>query len=176
MLGCVFPDIRRIDENIKRKETHLCHEVLDLNFDNLSSFEAGWKFHLYCDMKREEILTKHDFYSIDNAGDFAGTANKLLEDELLYDYYNNWEKLVLYFNNVPQIKLGINVSRETFEFWYAIIARYLEKKPDNKTMHVVLSKQPTLVAKADGIIDAVSKLREDKKAVEILRKVAEEII
>lgn len=176
MLGCVFPDVRRIDHNIKRAETHLCHDCIDMNFEKLNSFEAGWKFHLYCDMKREEILNRHNFYSIKGAGEFAGTANKLLEDELLYDYYNNWEKLVLYFNNVPKMETGIDVSRETFELWYAIIARYLEKKPDNKSMHVLLSKQPSLVAKADGIIDAVSKLREDKKAVEILRKVAEEIV
>lgn len=176
MLGCVFPDIRRVDENIKRKETHLCHECLDLNFENLSSFEAGWKFHLYCDMKREEILTKYRFYEIDGAGEFAGFVSKILEDEILYDEYNNWEKLVLYFNDAPKIEPGIDVSRETFEFWYAIIARYLEEKPSNRTMHIFLSKQPSLVEKADGIIDGVSKLREDKKAVEILRNVAEEII
>src|SRR5512135_2285635 len=95
MLGCTFPDIRRIDPSVKRKETHLCHECLDMDFSNLTSFEAGWKFHLYCDMKREEILNKYDFYSIRHAGDFANLAAKLLEDELAYESYNNWEKVCL---------------------------------------------------------------------------------
>jgi len=176
MLGCVFPDIRRIDENIKRKETHLCHAVLDLNFENLSSFEAGWKFHLYCDMKREDILNNHKFYEIEGAAEMAGLAAKLLEDELVYENYNNWEKIRLYFNNAPKIDPGIDVSPETFGMWYAMLSHYLEKKPDNKSIHIFLSKQPSLVEKADRIIDEVSKLREDKKAMEILRKVADEIV
>ena len=176
MLGCVFPDIRRIDSSIKRKETHLCYDCLDLNFENLTSFEAGWKFHLYCDMRREEILTGRGFYEIEGAAEFSGFVGKILEDELLYDEYNNWEKLVHYFNNAPKINPGIEVTQETFDLWYAIIAKYFEKKPDNKTMHIFFSKQPSLVEKADGIIDGVSKLRKDTKAVEILHKVAEEII
>jgi len=176
MLGCVFPDIRRIDHSIKRKETHLCHECLDLNFENLSSFEAGWKFHLYCDMRREEILNGYNFYSIDGTGDFGHFASKLLEDELVYENYNNWEKICLYFNNPPQVKIGIDVTRETFEMWYSVVAKYFEKKPDNSTMHIFLSKQPSLVEKADGLIDSVSKLREDKKVVEILKKVANEMV
>ena len=68
ILGCLFPDIRRVSENIKRKDTHIPEEILenvtsikkrnsiDLDFTGLTSFQAGWKFHLYCDMKREEIL------------------------------------------------------------------------------------------------------------------------
>ena len=61
ILGCVFPDMRRIDGNIKRKDTHRHYDPLDLDFSGMTAFEAGWKFHLYCDMKREEILNKYDF-------------------------------------------------------------------------------------------------------------------
>jgi len=44
-----------ITENIKRSDTHSVFSPIDLNFSGLSSFQAGWKFHLYCDIKREEI-------------------------------------------------------------------------------------------------------------------------
>lgn len=176
MMGCIFPDIRRIDENIKRKDTHLCYDCLDLDFKGLTAFQAGWKFHLYCDMRREEILNKYKFYDLKNTADFWHQPAKMLEDEILYEEYNNWEKLVHYFNNIPLTDTGINVSHETLALWYAITAKYIEKKPDNKSMHIFFSKQPSLVEKADGIIETVDKLRKNAKVAEVLKKVKEEII
>lgn len=174
--GCIFPDIRRIDETIKRKDTHLCYENCDLNFEGLPPFQAGWKFHLYCDMKREEILNKYGFYLISGTGEFYHLPDKLLEDEILYDQYNNWEKLVYFFNNIPPIENGINVSYETMSLWYAISAKYMEKKPDSKAMRIFLSKQPSLYEKVTGIIESVDKLRKNERVIELLKKVAQEII
>lgn len=176
ILGCVFPDIRRIDEAISRRETHMKFDAVDLDFSGLTAFQAGWKFHLYCDMKREEILNNYDFYDLDGAGDFANVANKLLEDELLYDRYNNWEKLFHYFNHLPAVDSGLEIRREVLEVWYAILAKYVEKKPDGKSMHIFLTKQPSLAEKADGIIQSVENLRKNKKAVKILERVVEEIV
>jgi hypothetical protein len=176
ILGCVFPDIRRIDRNIKRKDTHRNHDPLNLDFHGLSAFEAGWKFHLYCDMKREEILNKYGFYSLPGTGDFWNISSKLLEDEVVYDTYDNWEKLVHYFNNVSSVVTIPGVSRETFSLWYAILAKYIEKKPDSKAMRILLSKLLSLAEKADSVVQSVDALRENKKIVEILKKVAEEIV
>lgn len=177
ILGCVFPDIRRIDGTIKRSETHLRFSPIDLNFENLNAFESGWKFHLYCDMKREEILRDYNFYSLEgNKSEKWLHPAKMLEDEILYDEYNNWEKIVAFFNNPPQIKLDFNVSRESFNLWYAMIARYLEKKPDEKSIHIFLLKQRGLQGRVDEIIKTVSIVRANKKAVEILRRVVDEIV
>jgi hypothetical protein len=78
---------------------------------------------------------------------------------------------------MPKIKTGIDViSRETLELWYALIAKYVEKKPDDKSMHIFLSKQPALVEKADKMIESVERLRRKEKAVEILGSVVDEIV
>jgi hypothetical protein len=175
-LGCIFPDIRRIDPGIKRKSTHLNFSPLDLNFERLTSFEAGWKFHLYCDMKREEVLNKYKFYSLKNSDDYYNLPAKLLEDEVVYESYNNWEKITSYFNNPPYIDLGLSIKPETFRYWYAVIAKYLEAKPNDKTMRVLINKQPSLISHVDTIMESVISLRKNKKAVEILKKVKEEII
>ena len=175
ILGCVFPDIRRLAENLTRKGTHMAFDHIDLNFEGLTSFRAGWKFHLYCDMKREEILNKYDFYKIAGEAGKSWQANKMLEDELLYDVYNNWEKLVHYFNNAPMVELPAGVSRPSFELWYAIVARYIEKQPDDRTMHIFVSKQPAF-KKADIIMARISELMKNKTAMEILKKVVEEIV
>lgn len=175
LLGTLFPDIRRITDEVTRYQTHQYFEKLDLDFKEMNPFEAGWKFHLWCDMRREEILNKYGFYKLSYTTDFDAPP-KLLEDELVYEKYQNWEKLRLILNNSPLIDLALVVSRGTLERWFAIIAKYLEKKPDDKTMKAFVFKQRSLRKRAQEIVDVVAKLRNNAKVVDILKKVAEEII
>jgi hypothetical protein len=176
LLGSVFPDIRRVAPDLRRRETHMILEKLDLDFSYLDSFHAGWKFHIYCDMKREEILNRHGFYDLQRTSDFWNQPAKMLEDELVYAEYNNWEKLASYFNDPPIVETGINVSRETFEFWYAIIARYMIQNPDSQTIRIFLSKQTNLAEISKDIVAVVDKLRQNDKVVELLKLVKDEII
>ena len=175
LLGCAFPDIRRIAENISRKDTHMRFSPLDLNFEGLTSFQAGWKFHTYCDMRREEILNKYKFYTIKDTDKFWNNPTKQLEDSLVYKDYNNWEKVISYFNNVPKIETGLNISQETLSLWYAVIAKYLEKKPDDKSMHIYLSKIG-FESEADEMILVIDKLRKNEKVIEVLKKIKGEIV
>ena len=175
ILGCVFPDIRLIDKSISRKDTHMRFEKIDLDFEGMDLFDAGWKFHLWCDMRREEILKEYKFYTLKVANAIDPTA-KLVEDELVYDKYKNWEKLIYVLNNPPIIHTHLDVSQEIIEHWYAILAKYFQKKPDDKTMKIFLSKQSSLKGEIAEIIDGVRKLRENQKATDILKKVCEEII
>lgn len=147
-----------------------------LDFEGLTSFEAGWKFHAYCDMKREEILNRYGFYAIKGSGEFEGVVNKILEDKLVYHDYNNWEKLQNYFNSAPRVDVEISVSRETFGLWYAILAKYFEKEPDEKSIRAFLSKQPSFAPKAEEILKSVERLEKSKKAGKILKRVKDEIV
>jgi len=175
ILGTLFPDLRRVDKGLARKDTHMCFEKIDLDFEGMDLFDAGWKFHAWCDMRREEILKEYDFYSLRGANAIDPTA-KLVEDELVYDKYKNWEKLRYVLNNPPIVKTSLDISQETIEHWYAILAKYFQKKPDDKTMKAFLSKQSSLKDEIAEIIDGVRKLRENQKATDILKKVCEEII
>lgn len=176
LLGCVFPDIRRIDPKVKRRDTHLILGALNLDFSYLDSFHAGWKFHLYCDMRREEILNALGFYAEEGSAAMLNLPAKLLEDELLYGQYLNWEKVTQYFRDTPIVDSGINVSRETFELWYAIVAKYIEVCPNSRTMGIFLSKQPDLAPISREVVGLVDKLRENDKVIELLQKVADGIV
>ncbi|MCX6762662.1 MAG: hypothetical protein NT093_02660, partial [Candidatus Moranbacteria bacterium] len=175
ILGTLFPDLRRVADGMARKDTHMRFEKIDLEFYGMDMFEAGWKFHLWCDMRREEILNKYNFYALKGAKAIDPTA-KLVEDELVYDEYKNWEKLIYVLNNPPIVRTPLGISQETIERWYAILGKYFEKKPNDKTMKIFLSKQSPLKDEVNEIIDGVQKLRENQKATEILKKVCEEII
>jgi len=175
LLGTLLPDIRRIAPDVKRSDTHHAFGKLDLDFGDFPPFEAGWKFHLWCDMRREEILNKYEFYKLSYTIDHD-VPPKLLEDELIYEKYKNWEKLRYILNNPPIINSELNVSQEIVERWYAILAKYFEKKPDDKTMRAFLFKQRKLRGQAEELVDLVGKLRNNSKVVEILKKVSEEIL
>jgi hypothetical protein len=176
LLGSVFPDIRRIDESVSRRDTHLYFPVLDLDFSGLTSFEAGWKFHLYCDMRREEILNSYNFYDLPHTADFYNQPAKNVEDRVVYEKYDNWEKLVNYFNGVKFIDSGIGVEKETFGLWYAILAKYFERPIDEKSIRAFLIKKASLAKKIDAIMASVSEISKNKKAVEILSGVWKEIV
>ena len=176
LLGSIFPDIRRIAPQLKRRDTHMILETLNLDLEYLDSFHAGWKFHLYCDMRREEVLNRAGFYEIEGAGDHDGLAAKLLEDELVYGQYAKWAELAKFLNKVPRIETGINVSRETFELWYAMIAKYVEQKPDNLTRSAFVAKQPSLTDRGAEIIAAVDKIRKSDRVVKLLADVPEKMI
>lgn len=175
ILGTIFPDIRFIDDSVKRKDTHLKFYPVNLDFLGLNSFFAGWKFHLYCDMRREEILNKYDFYSLDKAVDLYGRPAKFLEDEIIYDSYDNWEKVYNYFNDLPRLEEGLPVNQDTLNLWYAIMASYIKQKPDQSQIEIVISKLVNLPNKKE-VAAAVSELRKNKKAIKILDKVKDEII
>jgi hypothetical protein len=176
LLGCIFPDIRRIDESIKRRETHLKFSPLNLDFSGLTPFQAGWKFHLYCDMKREKILNDVGFYKLKNTQDLYSFPAKIIEDELAYGEYNNWEKLKNYFNNPPYVEMGIAVSRETYNLWYAIVAKYIEKEPNENTMRLFLRKQSHLPASLDEIMKKIILIKQDDAAIGILKDITQKII
>ncbi len=176
ILGGVFPDIRRIEPKIKRRDTHLCFDPLDLNFSGLTSFRAGWKFHLYCDMRREEILNKYKFYEFPHTTDSYNQPAKDLEDELIYDEYDNWEKLVGYFNNPPFFDSGLDFDPASFYLWYAMIARYIEQQPNDKSTRTFLLKQPGLLKNLDSIMKSIAELRKNNKVKEILGKVWREMV
>jgi len=174
MLGSVFPDVLRIDKKLSRKDTHACFSDIDLNFTGLNDFQAGWKFHLYCDMRREEILEKQNFYLLKKTTDFWHLPAKMLEDELVYEQYNNCEKIVNYFNNVNYT--NHLVSRETASLWYAINAKYFEKKPNSRSISIFLSKLPDWSGLADEVVDVIDELRKNKQVTKILKNVYKDIV
>ncbi len=176
LLGTLLPDIRRVADNLSRKETHSLYTDLETELKNLSPFEAGYRYHLWCDMRREEILNKYDFYSLKYTAEMGHLPAKLLEDELVYEKYANWEKLCWLLNHPPEIKSELQLPRGIIERWYSINAKYFEKKPDDKTVKNFLWKQKKLRKRSPEIIDLVGKLRNNSKVVDILPKISEEIL
>lgn len=176
LLGSVFPDIRYIDKSIKRSDTHLKFSPIDLNFSGHDSFQAGWKFHLYSDMKREEILRNVGIYGLFPKDVSWDRALKMAEDELLYEKFNNWGKITAFFNDPPLTFLPEFVPKESYYLWYAVLSKYMSEKPNEKSMHVFLSKLILPIEKTNDVIEKISKIKQNERAMDLLGGVYELIV
>lgn len=175
MLGASFPDIRRIS-NITRAQTHNCFENLDLNFEGMTAFEAGWKFHVWCDLRRNEVLLEKGFFEIDEVHDCYYFSCYLLEDKLVWSEYNNWETLGNYFSDSTLIDVFENLTDGDWMFWFDVTKDFITNQPDKTSMRKLIRSFPSFVGRADMILEETDKLLKNKKVIEILTNIHKDIL
>ncbi len=175
LLGTLFPDIRRVS-NVNRSQTHNKYKKLDLDLEGLDDFEKGWKFHVWCDMRRTEILLKKGFYDIEEVREGYYLSHYILEDRLLWDKYNNWETLMNFLNNPPYYQLFEELNRSDWNFWYMILAEYFQAKPSRESVIKYCKAQPSIGSRVEQIANEIESFEKDKKLVEILNEVYLEMV
>lgn len=126
-LGTLFPDIRHLGV-VSRSRTH----AKEVNLQSLvgqNDFHTGMRVHAWIDRTREKYF--HDQHIKEHLPwhPFVPFALNLLEDELLYDHFDDWNLIiktlatdhpdeVRYCNSLPTIKL-----------WHTLLQDYLKRKP-----------------------------------------------
>jgi hypothetical protein len=170
MLGIMFPDIRRVS-NISREETHNCFKKLDLNFKDLSGFEAGWKFHVWCDLRRNEVLRNRDFFSLKDIKGLHYMAYYFLEDFLVWEKFKNWESVVFLYKNPSFFEISSKVSITDWNFWYETVAKYIQEKPNSSSIAQFIKQQPSVTTKEAKIAGEFEKLKNNARVVDVLRDV-----
>lgn len=179
-IGCVFPDVRYYDTGIKRELTHNAFSHDKFNINKLTSFEAGWQFHIFCDYKREEILEEKGFYNISKTKEFNFAPSKLLEDILIYDEVLDWEEISLALlsisNKMGSLRLPVAVSTKSIEKWYFILNEYVCQKPTCKTIENFLSALPPVEKQAKEISIATLKLKENSELRKYYNFLTDEIV
>lgn len=175
IVGVLFPDIRRIS-NLTREQTHQHFLELDLNFEGLSSFEAGWKFHVWCDLRRNELLRDYGFFDLDVLKGCHYLSYYFLEDKLLWGKYDNWETIYNIIVNHPRVKTYRALNKQDWKFWYEIVGKYLKKEPSRQSIEKFCQQQPSLATKATRIVDEMEKLEKNKNVVDKLMKVHQSLL
>lgn len=175
LLGVLFPDIQKVS-NVTREQTHNKFRELDLKFEGLSSFEAGWKFHVWCDLRRNEIIRDCGFVDIIKSKKYNYFSYFLLEDQIIWEKYGNWETLSLFLRNAPFRDLFEELSNEDWTFWYEAVADFISEKPNKNSIAKILRKTPNLAGKVEKITAEIEELEKDKKMVEFLKGIHLKII
>lgn len=167
VIGTVFPDIRYLAQ-IDRDLTHI-YDTSEDKIPKDNSFKAGHYVHCLVDEKREEFLDSQDVYELLNATRLTGVALKFVEDEVVYDLFNQWQELQVTFDKVHDDQLILGIKHEDAKKWHGLIKQYISHIPNDDT-YKHLAK---LMGFPDQIIEAlmkeISQIRQNDKVMEIIK-------
>ena len=175
MLGNLFPDIRRVS-NVTRGQTHNNFESLDLEFEGLTDFEKGWKFHVWCDMRRFEILNQTGYYDLKEVGKYSYLSGYHLEDVLIWEKFSKWDSFANFLMNVGYRNVLKEVGKNDWSFWYEALANYFRQKPNTQTIKVFCKTQPSVSPVVESVVEGVEILGKSNKIAKTISNLYQEII
>jgi len=131
--GTLFPDIRHMGV-VSRRRTH----PKDVTLSSLSGqndFHTGSRVHAWLDATREKFLRDAHIKESLPWHPFVPHALKLIEDEYLYDQYDDWNLIHRVLGNVYDEELAMVKDRTRVLQWHTILQNYLRNKPDDASRH-----------------------------------------
>lgn len=128
--GTLFPDIRHLGV-ISRHHTH----PKDVSLENMvgkNDFHTGMRVHAWVDSTREKFLGDKNIKETLPWHPFVPHSLKLMEDELLYGKYDDWNLIHRSLNEVLDDEIYYVNSEEYIRQWHTILQQYLDQKPTDK--------------------------------------------
>ncbi|MEX0649726.1 MAG: hypothetical protein WD200_01900 [Candidatus Andersenbacteria bacterium] len=164
--GTLFPDIRHLGI-ITRRHTHIADVTLSSLAGN-NDFLTGMRVHAWIDSTREKFLRDQNIKENLPWHPFVPHALKLVEDELLYEHFDDWNLIHRTLSNVFDEELHYVHDREKITTWHSILQRYFKEKPTDQSrkqldMDIGLSE-----SSADEVNSVVKSLQEDKRTLKLV--------
>lgn len=138
IIGTSLPDIRYL-RVIEREKTHFPSTTLD-EIKQEKSFISGLKFHSLVDRVRENFLLSYDLYSKCPKTKFITQSIKILEDSILYSKIDDWEMIILLFDEVLSSELELGLNKDSVEFWHKTLQDYFSKKPNSESIDTFVQR------------------------------------
>ena len=166
--GTLFPDIRHLGV-VSRHRTHIPHTSLQ-TLVGKNDFMTGMRVHAWIDATREQHLSSHNIKECLPWHPFVPHALKLLEDELLYDHFDDWNLIHRVLNTIYDEEIHFVQSSESIHQWHSTLQQYFRHKPDDESrkklaMHIGLSQHS-----AEEMSSVVQRLRQDGRAEKLLEE------
>lgn len=174
LVGTVFPDIHYIAK-INRNFTHKFN-TSKKKIPKNTSFKAGMYTHSYVDEKREEILEKKEIYDLNMAKNWIySTALKLVEDEIMYDKYRDWDEAIKIFDTYFDEEYEYVPNKKVLEEWHDLVKKLFRSKPDAETWRELMLRRGIKKDVLMKILKQMELVRNDRKMINILSETYEEI-
>lgn len=166
--GTLFPDIRHLGV-VSRHRTH----PKDVNLQTLvgkNDFMTGMRVHSWVDQTREYFLRKENIKETLPWHPFVPHALKLVEDEALYELFDDWNLITRALNTVHEEELSFTHDQARIAEWHQTLRDYFKEKPNDDsrfelTLAIGLSEKI-----ADELNSVVRLLQDDKKTQATLQK------
>ncbi len=165
--GTLFPDIRHLGV-VSRHRTH----PLDISLHSLvgrTDFTTGMRVHAWVDATRETYLSEQNMKENLPWHPFVPHALKLLEDEMLYDSYEDWDVIVRVLNKVDDEERVFVEDKHALTSWHDILRTYFKKPPTDDSRAALAVGIGLTAVNAREINSIVTRLREGSLAPEMIR-------
>ncbi len=166
-IGVLFPDIRHLGV-VSRHRTHP-RDIALRSLVGRGDFATGMRVHAWVDVTRDTYLSEQNVKEILPWHPFVPHALKLLEDEMLYDSYDDWDVISRLLNKVHDEELGFVADERAIATWHGILRQYFKKKPTDASRAELAGGIGLTAVNAREINSLVKRLREDGAAPEIIR-------
>lgn len=164
--GTLFPDIRHLGV-ISRHHTHLPN-VGAQTLVGQNDFMTGMRVHAWIDATREQYLRSRNMKEYLPWHPFVPHALKLLEDELLYDHFDDWNLVRRVLNTTYDEEIQFVQSVASVHQWHSILQQYFQRKPDDESRLVLAEHIGLSPHSAEEMNTVVERLRHDGRAEKLL--------
>lgn len=164
--GTLFPDIRHLGI-VSRHHTH----PKDVSLESLvgeDDFHTGIRVHAWVDSTREKFLSDRNMKETLPWHPFVPHAIKLLEDELVYDKYNDWNLIHRSLNTVLSEEIYYVNSEQYIRQWHTILQNYFRSKPNDesrKELSVAIGLSENSAIEVNNVIHTLAK---NKQATQLI--------
>ena len=165
-VGTLFPNIYQIEQRTR----HPLHP------DNISlyslvgstDFLTGLRVHAWIDVTRENYLRKNLIKERLPWNPATPEAFKLLEDDLLYDYFDDWDLIYRLLNKVNGEETGFVSDSKIVLRWHEIIQRYFKTHPDDESRQKMLEAKGLTKTLAKNIVKRMHEIKKLPAATKLL--------
>ncbi len=169
--GTLFPDIRHLGI-VSRKRTHADNVGLT-TLVGKNDFHTGLRVHSWIDATREHFLRKQNIKETLPWHPFVPHALKLVEDELLYDHFDDWNLIRRILHKIHDDELFYIHDERRIHEWHGTLQRYFRRKPDDGSRKELSLAIGLSSHSADELNNVVSSLKAEKKTTAILHNFLE---
>ncbi|MEO6077435.1 MAG: hypothetical protein ABIP54_01485 [Candidatus Andersenbacteria bacterium] len=149
--GVTFPNIRRI-EATTRYSTHPL-QVRASSFTGSNDFLTGMRVHAWIDDMHRPFDTQDHV--------LVPYSQTLLEDELLYDAFIDWDVVRKALQTIHPDELYYVHERASVKKWHDILQTYFSHKPDNNSRIIFSQAIGLSKATAQEVNKTIDTIREN---------------
>lgn len=165
-VGTLFPDIRHLGV-VSRQQTHIKNVGLT-SLAGPTDFITGMRVHAWIDATREKYLRENNIKESLPWHPFVPHALKWVEDEFLYDKFDDWNLIHRVLNEVHEEELEYIHSKERIQSWHTMLQQYFVQTPNDATRKELSINIGLTENSANEINSVVHMLQQDKRTMTLI--------
>lgn len=170
-VGTLFPDIRHLGV-VSRRQTHT-EDVTLSSLIGENDFYTGMRVHAWVDMTREKFLREQNVKETLPWHPFVPHALKLMEDEMLYDHFDDWNLIHRTLSNVHEGELHYVDDRSKIIEWHTVLQKYFSATPTDESRRELSRGIGLSDQSASEINNVLQLLKNDKRTPTLINSFLE---